>query len=161
MGNYIQRRQELYDLKHELNEKSAEIEKQIRELDKEEMQLIQDNLRRLVGHAFAKKTEPSTVFFVYDIPKERFDIMGHLDFNPYQIPVLMFTMDTARWNEKDSPQLTKETIHSRDAFKVEDALEYFRKEYTEITPQEFWETVSVKIKQFTREVINEKKANSD
>lgn len=160
MGSYIQRRQELYDLKHELNEKSAEIDKQIRELDKEEMQLIQDNLSKLVGHAFARKSEPSTVFFVYDIPKERFDIMGHVDFNPYQIPVLMFTMDTTKWNEKDSPQLSRETVHSRDAFKVEDALEYFRKEYTEITLEDFWETVNTKVRQFTREVINGKN-NSD
>ena len=98
----------------------------------------QERLMSLVGRYF--KTKDGDVFVIVGVPRVSYTMTSKL-FNPYQIPVLMATL-----NQRSGTIVGKEmyveaeTVFSR-AVDAKDPEAKFLSEYTEITRDEFFAAI--------------------
>lgn len=98
----------------------------------------QERLMSLVGRFF--KTKDGDVFVIVGVPKVSYTMTSKI-FNPYQIPVLMATL-----NQRSGTIVGKEmyveaeTVFSR-AVDAKDPEAKFLSEYTEITRDEFFAAI--------------------
>lgn len=98
----------------------------------------QERLMSLVGRYF--KTKDGDVFVVVGVPKVSYTMTSKI-FNPYQIPVLMATLDQKRGTTIGKEMYVEaETVFSR-AVDAKDPEARFLSEYTEITRDEFFAVI--------------------
>lgn len=133
--------EEIEQLKHILNDNYCILKNQLHLIEKRQISLVKDKLKILVGRAF--KDEKGNPFYIYDTPQESTTITGHMDFNPYQIPVLiMGSKEDNHITGYSKGELSYDTVFSGVCKeKEEDVLTEFKRQYTEISIEEFRESV--------------------
>lgn len=145
--------QEIKDRIHKLEKPDIERRNELFNLRKEQMKLQQEKLYPLIGHCYKTKRR---MFMITDVPQPRYQMTGHCDFNPYQIPAMVIQID------KDAKSKTLETIGMGEIYyetiytKVVDStnpIESMQQEYEEISIEEFRITAYAVIDK----VINEHK----
>lgn len=122
---------------HELEKPDIERKNELFNLRKAQMEIQQKKLHSLIGHCY--KTE-RRIFMITNIPQPRYQMTGHYDFNPYQMPAMVIQI------VKDAKGKTLEAIGTGEIYyetiytKVVDStnpVEAMRQEYEEISIEEF------------------------
>lgn len=129
--------QEIKDRIRELEKPDIERRNELFNLRKAQMEIQQKKLHSLIGHCYKTKRR---IFMITDIPQPRYQMTGHYDFNPYQIPAMVIQI------EKDAKSETLEAIGTGEIYyetiytKVVDSadpIEAMRQVYEEISIEEF------------------------
>lgn len=129
-------------LKEKLREQRAKIKTEeaiAYEINGEIQTYQQERLKPLVGRFF--KTEKGDVFLVTGVPKVKYRMTGSADFNPYQIPTIIATLDNTIDDVIGKEiYIEADTVFSR-AVDAQDPEAKFLSEYTEINREEFFTTI--------------------
>ena len=105
---WLSKNKEKYMTEQEIRERIRELEKpdierrnELFNLRKAQMELQKEKLHSLIGHCYKTKQR---IFMITDVPQPRYQMNGHFDFNPYQIPAMVIQI------VKDTKSKTLETI---------------------------------------------------
>ena len=113
-------------------EEEALLERQKRILEREDARIKREKLRPLIGMAFKRG---NTYFKITNVPQIEWD-GEEMRFNPYRIPCLTLFDQLGQVIKKSEDTMFTNAINSTEV------QEYIRKEYQEITSEQFQEKLN-------------------